>query len=78
MARMVAIRQQIAEHRKAIRKQARERLDATAHAIDTSAKALEADPNVLTYRYHRTRLTEAARLRALEGRGEPEGDDAAE
>ncbi len=75
MARLVALRQQIGEHRKGLRRHATDRLDATSHAIGVASKAMEgADANVLTYRYLRTRLTEAARLRAIEGRGEPDAD----
>lgn len=77
LARLVAHGQQITEARKRLRAHASERLDGHAHAIGVSAQALN-DPetrNPLVYRYHRTQLTEAARLRAIEGRGEPKSDD---
>ena len=76
MARLVAHRKQLDEHRTALRRNATDRLDANTHAVGVANKAMQADPNVLTYRYLRTQLTEGARLRALEGRGEPEADDA--
>lgn len=77
MARLVAHRQQLDEHRKALRRNATDRLDANAHAVGVASKAVAGpEANVLTYRYLRTQLTEGARLRALEGRGEPEADDA--
>jgi hypothetical protein len=77
MARLVACREDLGKHRDAIRRNARDRLDANVHAVGVASKAVAEDPDVLTYRYLRTQLTEGARLRAIEGRGAPEdGHDA--
>lgn len=76
MARAVALRKQVAEHRKALKVHVRDRLDATAHAVSVASEAMT-DPehrHILTHRYLRTQITEAARLRAIEGRGEPDTD----
>ena len=74
LARLVACRQQLDQHRDQLRSHATDRLDGHVHAIQTASDALQAPEkrNVLTYRYLRAQLTEAARLRAIEGRGRAE------
>lgn len=79
MARVTALRKQLDEHRRALKAHASERLDATAHAVGVASDAMK-DPehrHILTHRYLRTQLTEAARLRAIEGRGakDDQGED---
>lgn len=81
LSRLVACRQQLGAHREQIRAHASERLDGHAHAIGVASDALQTPEhrNVLVYRYLRAQLTEAARLRAIEGRGQPKSptdDDA--
>lgn len=77
MARLDAAKQQQAHHREAIRKLAAEHLDGCQHAIAAANTHVAARPNALTYRYLRTKLTEAARLRAIAGQSEAEDDAAA-
>lgn len=82
LSRLVACRQQIGEHREHLRAHASERLDGHAHAIGVAGDALQTPEhrNALVYRYLRAQLTEAARLRGIEGRGKPKpvkDDDAA-
>lgn len=80
MARLVACRQQLDHHREQIRSHATDRLDGHVHAIQSASESLQ-DPdrrNVLSYRYLRTQMTEAARLRAIEGRGKARDADESE
>lgn len=75
LARLVAWGDKLKEHRKALAEKARERLDANAHAVRTASDAIgRGVGGVLTHRYHKTRVIEDTRLRALAGR--PEDDEA--
>lgn len=76
LARLVAHRKQLQKHRTDLRRHASARLDANTHAVGVASGAMtDGRANVLTYRYLRTQLTEGARLRAIEGRGEPEAEE---
>jgi enoyl-[acyl-carrier-protein] reductase (NADH) len=74
LARTVAHRKQLTEARERLRAHATERLDGHVHAIGVANEALNGEhrDNSLVYRYLRSQLTEAARLRAIEGRGKPD------
>lgn len=72
MARLVACRKQVQEHREGIQKHASRQLDHTNTAIRIASEHLRDHPNVLTYRYARARMTDGQRLRSFALRAEGE------
>lgn len=70
LAKMTAHRKMVADKREELQKHASERLDGVSHAVTVSAQHLRDHPNVLTYRYHRARLSEDQTLRAIALRAE--------
>jgi hypothetical protein len=70
LARLVACKKQLDEHRETLQRHASDRLDAVQTETNVAAKHMDHSPNVLTYRYSRRAMTEAARLRAIALRAE--------
>lgn len=70
LARLTACRRQVQDTRGDLQKRASAHLDATQTAIGVANEHLQAEPNALTYRYHRTQVTAAARLRGIALRAE--------
>lgn len=71
MARLQAIKKRTTEARGELHEKASEQLDTMPQAIDTSAAYVARHKGgPLTYRYHKTRIHEAARLRAIVQGGE--------
>lgn len=77
LARLVACRQQLQDHRRELQGHASAQLDASNHAVKAASESMRDDPNVLVHRYAKTRMVENARLRAIALRAEGEEDDEA-
>jgi hypothetical protein len=75
MARLAAHRKQLHTARGQLKGRAAEQLDTMPHAIQTANDYVAKEKGgVLTYRYLKTRITEGARLRAIDTHTGDDGD----